>query len=74
MSKADFLIKRNKIVDKLESVRKEYEEFLNDVSPKHWRSGGTFNADLKEMFIKIQSFEEITDAEKEIDWVKKALK
>ena len=73
MSSINFLIKRNKIVDKLEKVRKEYEEFLNEVSPRHWRSGGSFNTQLKEMFIKIQDFQEITDEEKQNDWVKDAI-
>ena len=69
----EFLIKRNKIVDKLEKVRKEYEEFLSEVSPKYWRSGGFFNQQLKEMFIKIQDYQEITEEEKQIDWVKDEL-
>jgi len=54
----------------LEVFRLKYENFLNNVSPNNWRSGGEFNYQLKNMYRNIQDFNQITEAEKNIDWGK----
>lgn len=74
MNPTEFQIKRNQIVDKLEAFRLEYEEFLKEVSPKNWRISGAYNTVLKEMQISVEGFQQITEEEKNIPWVKEQLK
>ena len=74
MSSLDFHLKRIAIASKFKSLQKEYTEFLNEVSPNQWRGAGEIAAQLNDAAIKIQTFVQITDTEKEIDWVKKQLK
>jgi len=73
MKSTEFQIKRNQIVDKLEAFRLEYMEFLREVSPQHWYGAGSYSANLKEMHTRIQIFQQISEEEKNIPWVKEEL-
>ncbi len=70
MSPTEFMLKRIELASKIRELKKEYLLFLNEVSPKHWRSSGHYTHELSEMFINIQNVTQITKEEKEIDWVK----
>jgi hypothetical protein len=61
------------VLDKLDEFMSEYDEFIRKVSPKHWRSTGTHFTQLRQMKEGIESFTELTEKEKEIDWVKDEL-
>jgi hypothetical protein len=70
-SKEDFEISKKSTLQLIDSLMSEYEDFLNDVSPKHWRRTGHHFSELRKMKEEINDMTPITKSEKEIDWVKK---
>lgn len=69
---SDFETLRKGLLFKLDRMVEEYEDFTNDVSPKHWRTTGHHLTELRKMREDILRMSEITPDEKEIDWVKKS--
>jgi len=74
MSKQNFLIERNAMADELNAFINKYKEFTKKVSPNNWRTTGTHVTRLDTICAEIQEFQEITEAEKKIDWVAESLK
>lgn len=73
-SKEDFVISQKSTLRALDNLVNEYNDFLEDVSPKHWRLTGHHFSELRKMIEEIKELTPITKAEKEIDWVKKERK
>ena len=69
---SDFETLRKGVLFKLDRLVQEYEDFINDVSPKHWRTTGHHLTELRKMREDILRMGEITSDEKEVDWVKKS--
>lgn len=69
-SKEDFEIGKKEVLMTIERLIEEYGDFVNDVSPKHWRTTGHHFTELRKMIEEINSFTPITITEKEIDWVR----
>jgi len=69
---SDFETLRKGVLFKLDRLVQEYEDFINDVSPKHWRTTGHHLTELRKMREDILRMSEITSDEKEVDWVKKS--
>lgn len=67
---SDFDTLKKGVLNKIDSLIKEYEEFTNEVSPGNWRSTGHHLTELRKMKEDILRFKEISEDEKEIDWVK----
>jgi len=61
------------IIQGIESLLKQYENFTKSVSPKHWRTTGTHYTNLKQMQEDLVTMTEMTQKEKEIPWVKNEL-
>lgn len=68
-----FSDEKDNILNKLELFTKEYEEFTKKVSPKNWRSTGHHFTELRNIKDDISKFSEITDKDKESDFVKKQI-
>lgn len=66
------------MLNKIDSLIREYEDKLwiapdnltNEVSPNNWRTTGHHLSELRKMKEDIVRFKEISEQEKEIDWVK----
>ncbi len=69
-----FTFEKEKLVNKLNVILDEYDKFSKKVSPKHWRLTGTHFTQLRIIQEEIQKFSEISDEEKESEWVKEQLK
>ena len=67
----DFEIGKKEVSLKLQELIDIYEDFSNDISPKHWRLTGHHITELRKMLDELKGVTEITPEEKEIDWVKK---
>lgn len=65
--------KKDDIIELIEHLKKEYFDFIKEVSSKNWRSTGNHFADLRKMQKDIEKFTKITEKELSIDWVKKEL-
>lgn len=59
---------KDKVIEMINSLMKEYDLFTKKVSSKNWRSTGNHFTELRKMKDDIVNFSEITDNEKE--WVK----
>ena len=66
---SDFESDKKYLLKNLKDLIKEYEEFTNDVSPSHWRTTGHHLTELKRMEEQIQEMKEISEKEKDLDWV-----
>jgi hypothetical protein len=51
----------------------EYEKFTKTVSPKNWRTTGHHFTELRKMKDDIVNFSELTEKEKENEWVRKQI-
>jgi hypothetical protein len=69
-SQSDFESLKSGVINRLDRLIEEYEDFTNDVSPKHWRTTGHHLTELKRMKEDISRISEITEPEKDIDWVR----
>ena len=67
----EFEIGKKELSIRIQELINIYEDFTNDVSPKHWRRTGHHITELKKMRDEIKDITEITPNESEIDWVKK---
>lgn len=67
----EFEIGKKELSIRIQELIDIYEDFTNDVSPKHWRRTGHHITELKKMRDEIKDITEITPNESEIDWVKK---
>lgn len=66
---SDFESGKKYLLKNLNDLIKEYEDFTNDVSPSHWRTTGHHLTELRKMVEQIQDMKEISEKEKEIEWV-----
>jgi len=71
-SRDDFDMCRRTINSLLDDIIVEYEDFTNDVSPKHWRSTGHHLTLLRNIKEEIENFTPITIEEKNLEWVRKS--
>jgi hypothetical protein len=69
-SQEDFNILRKELKYKLKDFLEIYDDFLDELSPKHWRSSGHFYTEFKKFGEEIDNWTEVTDNEAELDWVK----
>ena len=69
-SQSDFESLKSGVINRLDRLIEEYEDFTNDVSPKHWRTTGHHLTELRRMKEDISTISEITEPEKDIDWVR----
>lgn len=61
---------KKELVESFSKVLDIYEDFVDDVSPKHWRRTGHHITELKKMISEIDSLTPITKEEEELEWVK----
>jgi len=52
-------------------LTEEYDEFLYDIAPTHWRTTGHHYSELRRMKEDVEEFTAISPDEEQIDWVKK---
>lgn len=72
-SKSTFLDDKENILNIIDSLISEYDKFTKTVGPKHWRTTGSNFVELKKIKKDIKGFTEISDKDKDSDWVKKQL-
>lgn len=70
-SKEDFEMLRKELKYRLKDFLEVYDDFLDEVSPKNWRSSGHFYTEFEKFAKEIDEWTPITDEEAEIEWVKK---
>ena len=70
----DFDTGKKEVLELIDKLYETYEDWVDDVSPKHWRTTGSHFTDLRKMKDNIDNFTCITDDEREIEWVKKIRK
>lgn len=56
--------RKEKLLKKLNSLMNEYDEFTNQVSPKHWRTTGTHFAQLRTIESEVNDFTEISEEQR----------
>jgi hypothetical protein len=66
----DFEIGKRETVMKIDELLEVFGDFINDVSPRHWRRTGHFYTELESLKSEIESFTPMTSEESEINWVK----
>ena len=66
-----FSDEKDKVIDMINSFMEEYEKFTKTVSPKNWRTTGHHFTELRKMKDDIENFSELTEKEKENEWVRK---
>lgn len=69
----EFSNRMNAVIDKIDSLIEEYEKFTKTVSPKNWRTTGHHYTELRKMKEDIGYFLELTEKEKENEWVRKEI-
>jgi hypothetical protein len=69
-----FKEKKEDLINQISDLIEKYDAFTKEVSPSNWRMIGGHYHDLKRMKKEVEATSEITEAEKEIDWVKEQLK
>jgi hypothetical protein len=69
-SKDDFEIGKKSVLQLLNQLIEEYEDWSNDVSPSSWRLTGHHITELKKMKEEIERVNPISIEEKENEWVK----
>jgi len=68
--KEDFEIGKKETIAKIDELLDTFGDFINDVSPKHWRRTGHFYTEIESLRDHIQTLTPMTYEESEIDWVK----
>jgi hypothetical protein len=68
-----FSDEKDKVLDMINSLMEEYEKFTKTVSPKNWRTTGHHFTELRKMKDDIVNFSELTEKEKENEWVRKQI-
>ena len=71
MEKPNFEFKRQLLLIKVESLKKEFEEFTKQVAPSHWRTTGTLHANLTKMEKDVKDFTEISKEDLKITRIQK---
>ena len=66
-----FSDEKDKMINMINSFMQEYEKFIKTVSPKNWRTTGHHFTELRKMKDDIVNFSELTEKEKENEWVRK---
>jgi hypothetical protein len=69
-----FSDEKDKVLNMINSLMEEYEKFTKTVSPKNWRTTGHHFTELRKMKDDIVNFSELTEKEKENEWVRKQIK
>lgn len=59
-SKKEYDKLKNDMIDQIEDLMKNYEEFSKSTSSKYWRNTGTHFTELRGMISDIEHFEPIT--------------
>ena len=60
-----FEAKKAKVLDKIDELMEEYDEFTTMISPKHWRVSGSDFTELRKMKDDVMEFTEATEKDKE---------
>lgn len=68
-----FSDEKDKVINMINSLMEEYEKFTKTVSPKNWRTTGRHFTELRKMKEDIVNFSELTEKEKENEWVRKQI-
>jgi hypothetical protein len=68
-----FSDEKDKVLNMINSLMEEYEKFTKTVSPKNWRTTGHHFTELRKMKDDIVNFSELTEKEKENEWVRKQI-
>lgn len=68
-----FSYEKDKMIDIINSFMEEYEKFTKTVSSKNWRTTGHHFTELRKMKEDIVNFSELTEKEKENEWVRKQI-
>jgi len=68
-----FSDEKDKVIDMINLFMEEYEKFTKTVSPKNWRTTGHHFTELRKMKEDIVNFSELTEKEKENEWVRKQI-
>ena len=71
-SKDDFEIAQKSILQSIENLIEEYNDFTMDVSPMDWRSTGHHLYELKKMKREIEDFGPISVEDKQTDIVRQS--
>lgn len=66
-----FSDEKDKMINMINSFMEKYEKFIKTVSPKNWRTTGHHFTELRNMKDDIVNFSELTEKEKENEWVRK---
>ena len=66
----DFELGKKSVLLSIDNLIEEYTDFINDISPTHWRMIGNHFTNLNKMKEDIERFNSISEKEKENDWVK----
>ena len=66
-----FSDEKEKVINMINSLMEEYEKFTKTVSPKNWRTTGHHFTELRKMKEDIVNFSELTEKEKENEWIRK---
>lgn len=74
MDSNEFKLKKEEVAEKLDSLRKAYDELTKMTSPQHWRGTGYHVMELQKMERELPSLTEISKDELDMEWVQKALK
>lgn len=68
-----FSDEKDKVINMINSLMEEYEKFTKTVSPKNWRTTGHHFTELRKMKEDIVNFSELTEKEKENEWIRKQI-
>jgi predicted esterase YcpF (UPF0227 family) len=68
-----FSDEKDRVLDMINSLMEEYEKFTKTVSAKNWRTTGHHFTELRKMKDDIVNFSELTEKEKENEWVRKQI-
>ena len=68
-----FSDEKDKMINMINSLMEEYEKFTKTVSPKNWRTTGHHFTELRKMKGDLVNFSELTEKEKENEWVRKGI-
>lgn len=66
----EFEFGKRETLIKIDELLEVFVDFMDDISPKHWRTTGHYYKEIKNLKEEIQKLTPITKTESEIDWVK----
>lgn len=72
-SASSFSDQKESLINMIDSLMQEYDTFSKSVSPKHWRTTGSHFTELRKMKSDLSNFSELTEKEKENEWVRKQI-